>query len=216
MGKPTDTSDTADRHRSWTRHLPWTKAADKQSPPTLPVNEPGRVGHHPGHAAQQNAGSTNPERNFNEKRDGGDNDHIESAARHNAPAATLSFAPTLVNTEAQGEKPPAIDGAGEQQNQPKPPMSQRMKAGSIRFVRHTKNAIFHSWINLLLVFVPLGIAVKAAGLNPSIIFAMNAIAVIPLAGLLAHATETVASRLGDTLGALLNVSFGNAVELIIL
>ena len=38
---------------------------------------------------------------------------------------------------------------------------------------------------------------------------------IPLAGLLSHATEAVATRLGDTLGALLNVSFGNAVELIL-
>ncbi|KAL8698100.1 MAG: hypothetical protein Q9224_002007, partial [Gallowayella concinna] len=44
---------------------------------------------------------------------------------------------------------------------------------------------------------------------------MNAIAIIPLAGMLAFATESVAHRLGDTLGALLNVSFGNAVELII-
>lgn len=45
---------------------------------------------------------------------------------------------------------------------------------------------------------------------------MNAIAIIPLAGLLTYATESVAHKLGDTLGALLNVSFGNAVELIIL
>jgi Ca2+:H+ antiporter len=44
---------------------------------------------------------------------------------------------------------------------------------------------------------------------------MNAVAIIPLAGILSHATECVASRLGDTIGALLNVTFGNAVELII-
>ena len=44
---------------------------------------------------------------------------------------------------------------------------------------------------------------------------MNAIAIIPLAGLLAHATESVASRMGDTWASLLNVTFGNAVELII-
>jgi Ca2+:H+ antiporter len=67
----------------------------------------------------------------------------------------------------------------------------------------------------LLVFVPIGIIVEAIGLSPGIIFGMNAIAIIPLAGLLAFATEAVAVRLGDTLGALLNVSFGNAVELII-
>jgi len=57
--------------------------------------------------------------------------------------------------------------------------------------------------------------VEAIGAGPGIVFGMNAIAIIPLAGLLAFATENVAARLGDTLGALLNVSFGNAVELII-
>lgn len=91
----------------------------------------------------------------------------------------------------------------------------RIKAGSLRFLTHTKNALTHSWINLLLVFVPLGIAVKIAGLKAEIVFSMNAVAIIPLAGLLAHATEVLAGKVGDALGALLNVSFGNAVELIL-
>lgn len=72
-----------------------------------------------------------------------------------------------------------------------------------------------SYINVLLVFVPVGIAVNFSGASAGIIFAMNAIAIIPLAGLLSHATESVAMRLGDTIGALMNVTFGNAVELII-
>src|SRR5690242_20189592 len=38
---------------------------------------------------------------------------------------------------------------------------------------------------------------------------------LTVAGLLSHATESVARRLGDTIGALMNVTFGNAVELII-
>lgn len=130
-------------------------------------------------------------------------------------AARPAAAPPPLNTEAHGEKPPAIDGTQEP-CEPKPRITQRLKAGSKRFARHTKNAIFHSWINVLLIFVPIGIAVKAVNLNAAVIFAMNAVAIVPLAGLLAHATESVASRLGDTLGALLNVSFGNAVELIIL
>ncbi|KAK1061719.1 hypothetical protein LTR74_010848 [Friedmanniomyces endolithicus] len=97
----------------------------------------------------------------------------------------------------------------------KPPITKRMLAGSKRFLQHTKKAIFRSWINLLLVFVPIGIIAEALNLNPSLVFAMNAIAIVPLAGLLSFATECVAARMGDTLGALLNVSFGNAVELII-
>ena len=90
-----------------------------------------------------------------------------------------------------------------------------MMAGIVRFFVHMKNALTYSWVNVLLLFVPIGIIVEFIPLSPTIVFAMNAIAIIPLAGLLSHATEAVASRLGDTLGALLNVSFGNAVELII-
>jgi len=90
-----------------------------------------------------------------------------------------------------------------------------MKSGAGRFVIHSKNALFHSWINVLLIFVPAGIVAEALHLNPAVIFALNAVAIVPLAGLLSHATEIVANRMGNTWGALLNVSFGNAVELII-
>ena len=86
----------------------------------------------------------------------------------------------------------------------------------VRFYKACKEILFSSWLNTLLVFVPVGIAVQAAGVNKTIVFAINAIAIIPLAGLLSHATESVASDLGDTIGALMNITFGNAVELIIL
>lgn len=112
------------------------------------------------------------------------------------------------------EGPAPATGPSEKDNA-KPGLLIRMRNGSGRFYKHTKDALCHSWVNVLLVFVPVGIAVEAVGLNPAIIFAMNAVAIIPLAGLLSHATESVASRLGDTIGALINVTFGNAVELII-
>lgn len=85
----------------------------------------------------------------------------------------------------------------------------------MRFYLTIKDILFSSIINVLLVFVPVGIAVEFSGAPAGIVFAMNAIAIIPLAGLLSHATESVARRLGDTIGALMNVTFGNAVELII-
>lgn len=72
-----------------------------------------------------------------------------------------------------------------------------------------------SWLNILLIFVPAGIAVKAANIDPNVVFALNAVAVIPLAGLLTFATECLAHRFSPTIAALLNVSFGNSVELII-
>ena len=86
----------------------------------------------------------------------------------------------------------------------------------VRFYTVLKETLMSSWVHVLLIFVPVGIAVQAAGINPTIVFAMNAIAIVPLAGLLSHATESVASEMGDTIGALMNVTFGNAVELIIL
>lgn len=87
---------------------------------------------------------------------------------------------------------------------------------AVRFYLTARSIILSSYINILLVLVPVGIAAKAAGLKPGIVFAINAIAIIPLAGMLSHATESVAKRMGDTVGALMNVTFGNAVELIIL
>jgi len=44
---------------------------------------------------------------------------------------------------------------------------------------------------------------------------MNFLAIIPLAGTLSFGTEEIALRTGETLGGLLNASFGNAVELIV-
>lgn len=72
-----------------------------------------------------------------------------------------------------------------------------------------------SWINALLVFVPLGIVAEHAHWPAIWIFTLNFLAIIPLAKMLGDATEQVSFRLGQTLGGLLNATFGNAVELIV-
>lgn len=79
-----------------------------------------------------------------------------------------------------------------------------------------RTILFSSWTNVLLVFVPLGIAAQMVHLVPITIFVLNALAIIPLTTLLTYATENVAQTLGVGLGALLNITFGNLVELIIL
>ena len=94
-------------------------------------------------------------------------------------------------------------------------MAEKRNIG-VRFYLVLKETLLSSYFNALLIFVPVGIACQATGANPTIVFAMNAIAIVPLAGLLSHATESVAAEMGDTIGALMNVTFGNAVELIIL
>ncbi|KAI1614919.1 Ca2+:H+ antiporter [Exophiala viscosa] len=75
--------------------------------------------------------------------------------------------------------------------------------------------IFNSWVNVLLIFSPIGIAVYYAKISPVAVFVINFIAIIPLAGMLSYATEEIALRVGEVLGGLLNASFGNAVELIV-
>nr|POE71826.1 vacuolar calcium ion transporter [Quercus suber] len=79
--------------------------------------------------------------------------------------------------------------------------------------------VFFSWVNILLVAVPVGFALNYAlgdsRTDQIIIFVVNFIAIIPLAGMLSFATEELALYVGETLGGLLNASFGNAVELIV-
>jgi Ca2+:H+ antiporter len=70
-------------------------------------------------------------------------------------------------------------------------------------------------VNFLLVFVPLGIIAGAMGWSPIAIFVLNFFAIVPLASLLSFATEELSVKLGETLGGLLNATFGNAVELIV-
>jgi Ca2+:H+ antiporter len=68
----------------------------------------------------------------------------------------------------------------------------------------------------LLGLVPLTLAVRY--LSPeqhTLIFGLSALSMIPLAHLLSESTENLAVRTGPTLGALLNVTFGNAGELVI-
>ncbi|KAH0843532.1 calcium/proton exchanger [Fonsecaea monophora] len=72
-----------------------------------------------------------------------------------------------------------------------------------------------NYVNVLLVFVPVGILAGVLNWAPSLQFIFNFIAIIPLASLLAFATEELAIPLGQTIGGLLNATFGNAVELIV-
>ncbi|RMZ76750.1 hypothetical protein DV737_g4723, partial [Chaetothyriales sp. CBS 132003] len=78
-----------------------------------------------------------------------------------------------------------------------------------------RNTLFSSWVNILLVMSPVGIAVHYANVNAVAVFVINFIAIIPLAGMLSYATEEIALRTGEVIGGLLNASFGNAVELIV-
>jgi len=69
--------------------------------------------------------------------------------------------------------------------------------------------------NLLLVFVPIAIVGEFLHWPPLLVFAVSALAVVPLARLIGQATEELAAHTGPRLGGLLNATLGNAAELII-
>ncbi|KAM5344530.1 hypothetical protein ACJ41O_013066 [Fusarium nematophilum] len=79
----------------------------------------------------------------------------------------------------------------------------------------TKVTLMSNYVNVLLPFVPLGIIAGVLGWSPAAVFSLNFIAIIPLAAVLSFATEEISIPLGETLGGLLNATFGNAVELIV-
>jgi Ca2+:H+ antiporter len=69
---------------------------------------------------------------------------------------------------------------------------------------------------LALLLIPLTIILdRVGGVPQPLLFFLAAVAIFPLAALLVHATEQLATYTGDTIGGLLNATFGNAPELII-
>ncbi|KAG0648940.1 calcium ion transporter [Hyphodiscus hymeniophilus] len=79
----------------------------------------------------------------------------------------------------------------------------------------TKVTLLSNYVNVLLVFVPLGIIAGVGHWNPTVVFILNFFAIVPLAAVLSFATEEISVKLGQTMGGLLNATFGNAVELIV-
>jgi Ca2+:H+ antiporter len=70
-------------------------------------------------------------------------------------------------------------------------------------------------LNWLLVFIPVSLALENAHVPPPVLFFSAALAIVPIASLIVHSTEQLATRTGDAVGGLLNATFGNAPELII-
>jgi Ca2+:H+ antiporter len=72
-----------------------------------------------------------------------------------------------------------------------------------------------SIIYLLIIFTPIAVALEFVHADHIIIFVIAVIALIPLAKLIGDSTEHLSIHYGSSLGSLLNVTFGNAAEIII-
>jgi Ca2+:H+ antiporter len=73
----------------------------------------------------------------------------------------------------------------------------------------------HGWPYLLTPLIPIAVALELTHASATIIFAAAALGIIPTAALMGRATEELAARSGPGIGGFLNVTFGNAPELII-
>src|SRR6187455_1188338 len=76
--------------------------------------------------------------------------------------------------------------------------------------------IGHNPVLWLLAFVPAVFVWQS--IDPeahTLLFLLSVLAIVPLATLLSHATESVAAKTGDTVGGLLNATLGNLTELVI-
>src|ERR671914_1974693 len=70
-------------------------------------------------------------------------------------------------------------------------------------------------VHALGIFIPTAVALELAHASPVLVFSAAALGVIPTAAVMGEATEHLAAQTGPGIGGFLNVTFGNAPELII-
>src|SRR3954453_23019335 len=100
-------------------------------------------------------------------------------------------------------------GAGRRARQCRPrPVSCR--ASMRRFLLSSEG-----WPYLLVPFIPIAVILEFGHVGAVPTFFASTLGVIPTAALMGRATEELAARAGPGIGGLLNVTFGNAPEIII-
>ncbi|TMK56415.1 MAG: calcium/proton exchanger [Actinobacteria bacterium] len=73
----------------------------------------------------------------------------------------------------------------------------------------------YGWPYLLAPLIPVAVALELIHAPATVVFAISALGIIPTAALMGRATEELAAKSGPGIGGFLNVTFGNAPELII-
>jgi len=83
-------------------------------------------------------------------------------------------------------------------------------------MKYLLKEIQHNKLLWLLAFVPVVFAAEQLAHDAhTLLFVLSVLAIVPLAALLSHATESVAAKTGDAVGGLLNATLGNMTELVI-
>jgi hypothetical protein len=123
--------------------------------------------------------------------------------RRNAPSESTPLLPDTNGASVDHSPSAATDTETDWASYPK------------HFLSLSWQVLRSNYVNVLLVFVPLGIASGELHWGAITVFTLNFLAIIPLASLLSFATEELSAEMGQTIGGLCNASFGNAVELIV-
>lgn len=78
-----------------------------------------------------------------------------------------------------------------------------------------RHMIIGQRLNVLLLAAPFAVWAYFARWSDAWIFALNFVVLVPLANMLGEATEALAFHTGETIGGLVNATFGNAVEVVV-
>ncbi|KAI8321863.1 calcium/proton exchanger [Martensiomyces pterosporus] len=132
-----------------------------------------------------------------------------------ASRSTYVRTSTVYATAPPGDAAPALPAANTAGGRSAAGGQAMQPAGLAQPVLILRRALFSSWLNVLLLLVPVGIASHPAKFPDVAVFIINFFAIVPLAKILGYATEQLALHLGETMGGLLNATFGNAVELLV-
>lgn len=93
--------------------------------------------------------------------------------------------------------------------------SKLKSANEFTFNNSIKVMLFQDTLNILLLAAPVGLVSWAVGAPDGLVFTFCTLALVPLAERLGFITEQVCLHTNDTIGALMNVTFGNFTELIV-
>jgi Ca2+:H+ antiporter len=78
-----------------------------------------------------------------------------------------------------------------------------------------RSIILEKYVSVLLLLIPFAVWAHVGGWNAQYIFWLNFLVMIPLAAILGDFTEEAALHTNETVGGLLNATFGNAVEVVV-
>ena len=121
----------------------------------------------------------------------------------------------MINSDGEyGHKQIARPGGGRPYPSSSPCLHRFVKIRST--MKQLLEEIQHNKLLWRLVFVPVVFAAERLGHDAhTLLFVLSVLAIVPLAALLSHATESVAAKTGDAVGGLLNATLGNLTELVI-